>query len=184
MALSLQEQLLQAGLTDKKKAKQVKREKHKKIKHQQKHKVVETDEAKSAAEKSKNEKQEKDRQLNLQAKEKAEAKALKAQIKQLIELNKQPKGKGDIVCNFTDNNVIKRIYVDQLTQNRISQAKLAIVKFQGGYEIVPIQIADKIAQRDEQSVVYRADTLDIEQAADSEEDDWYADYQIPDDLTW
>lgn len=182
MALSLQEQLLQAGLTDKKKAKQVKREKHKKVKHQQKHKVVETDEAKLAAEKVKTEKLEKDRQLNLKAKQRAEEKALKAQIKQLIELNKQPKGKGDIVCNFTDNNVIKRMYVDQLTQNRISQGKLAIVKFQGGYEIVAVQVADKISQRDEQAVVYRADTLVEEQS--SEEDDWYADYQIPDDLSW
>ena len=84
--------------------------------------------------------------------------------------------------NDWDNNVIKRMYVDQLTQNRISSGKLAIVKFQGGYEIVPVQVADKISQRDENAVVYRADTLVEEQS--SEEDDWYADYQIPDDLSW
>lgn len=182
MALSLQEQLLQAGLADKKKAKQVKREKHKKVKQQQKHKVVDVDENKAAAELALAEKREKDRQLNLLNKQLADEKAVKAQIKQLIEINKQPKGKGDIVCNFTDNNVIKRIYVDQLTQNRISQGKLAIVKFEQGYEIVPVQVADKISQRDELAVVYRADTLVEEEK--SEQDDWYADYEIPDDLTW
>ncbi len=182
MALSLQEQLLQAGLADKKKAKQVKREKHKKVKQQQKHKVVEVDENKVAAEHALAEKREKDRLLNLQSKQLAEEKAVKAQIKQLIEINKQPKGKGDIACNFTDNNVIKRIYVDKVTQNRISQGKLAIVKFEQGYEIVPVQVADKISQRDELAVVYRADVL-VEETK-SEEDDWYAEYEIPDDLSW
>lgn len=182
MALSLQEQLLQAGLADKKKAKQVKREKHKKVKQQQKHKVVEVDENKIAAEQALAEKREKDRLLNLQSKQLAEEKAVKAQIKQLIEINKQPKGKGDIACNFTDNNVIKRIYVDKVTQNRISQGKLAIVKFEQGYEIVPVQVADKISQRDKLAVVYRADVL-VEETK-SEEDDWYAEYEIPDDLSW
>ena len=35
----------------------------------------------------------------------------------------------------------------------------------------------------ENVVVYRAD-LREENKAKSEEDDWYADYEIPDDLTW
>ena len=184
MALSLQDQLLKAGLTDKKKAQKVKREKHKKVKHQQKHKVVDVDENKLAAEKARQEKIEKDRQLNLKAKEEADKKAVTAQIKQLIELNRQPKDKGDIVCNFTDGTLIKRIYVDQATQNRISSGKLAIVKLLEGYEIVPMPVADKIAERDESVVLYRADKLEESDTASSEEDDWYADYQIPDDLTW
>lgn len=183
MAMSLQDQLLKAGLTDKKSAQKVKREKHKKAKHQQKHKVVEVDENKAAAEQARQQKLEKDRVLNQQAKEEAERKAVAAQVKQLIELNRQPKNNGEVVCNFTDNNVIKRLFVDQATQNRISAGKLAIVKLGEGYEIVPMPVADKIAQRDEASVVYRADVLEESQAA-AEEDDWYADYQIPDDLTW
>lgn len=185
MALSLQDQLLKAGLTDKKKAKQVKKEKHKKVKHQQKHKVVEVDENKLAAEKALKEKQEKDRQLNLKAKEEADKKAVVAQIRQLITINKQPKDNGDIACNFTDGTVIKRVYVNQATQNRIAAGKLAIVKLDDGYEIVPMPVAEKISQRDEQCVVYRADQVeDAKTETNSEEDDWYADYEIPDDLTW
>ena len=184
MALSLQDQLLKAGLTDKKKAQKVKREKHRKVKHQQKHKVVDVDENKLAAEKVRQEKLEKDRQLNRKAKEEADKRAVAAQIKQLIDLNKQPKGKGDIACNFTDGTLIKRIYVDQATQNRISKGKLAIVKQLDGYEIVPMPVADKIAERDENVVVYRVDKLEDNTGSSSEEDDWYADYQIPDDLTW
>jgi uncharacterized protein YaiL (DUF2058 family) len=185
MALSLQEQLLKAGLTDKKKVTQAKREKHKKVKQQQRHKVVEVDENKAAAERVLAEKQEKDRLLNLKNKQIAEEKAVVAQIKQLIEINRQPKGKGDIACNFTDANVIKRIYVDKVTQKRISTGKLAIVKLAEGYEIVPMPVADKIAQRNEQVVVYRADVLVVDEAVEkTEEDDWYAEYNIPDDLSW
>ena len=49
MALSLQEQLLKAGLTNKKKANQVRQQKNKQVKAQKNHNVVETNEAKLAA---------------------------------------------------------------------------------------------------------------------------------------
>lgn len=187
MALSLQEQLLKAGLTDKNKVKKAKKEKHKQVKQQQRHKVVNKTEASVAAEQARIDKQNKDRQLNLEAKELAEQKAVSAQIKQIIEMNRQPKDNGDIPCNFTHDNIIKRLYVDQKTRNRISQGKLAIVSYLKGYEIVPMPVADKIAMRDESIVVYRADELEQNEAqatSTKEEDEWYADYQIPDDLVW
>ncbi|MCV2885369.1 DUF2058 domain-containing protein [Aestuariibacter sp. AA17] len=186
MALSLQEQLLKAGLTDKKKAQQVKKEKHKKIKQKQKHKTEIVDENKIAAEKARVEKVEKDRQLNLKAKEEAEKKAVLAQIKQLITVNKQPKNTGDIACNFTDDNVVKRVMVDEKTHRRITLGKLAIVKLDEEYEIVPTPVADKLEQRDADIVLYRADKQQVEEAKveSAEEDEWYADYEIPDDLMW
>ncbi|WJG07785.1 DUF2058 domain-containing protein [Aliiglaciecola sp. LCG003] len=187
MALSLQDQLLQAGLTNKKKANQAKKEQHKKARHQQKHKVANVDEAKIAAEKAQTDKREKDRLLNLETKKVAEQKSIAAQIKQLIEINKQPKDNGDIPCNFTHDNIIKRIYVDQKTRNRISQGKLAIATFGSGYEIVPMPVAEKIALRNESAVVYRADAAEQQEAqktSTTEEDEWYAEYQIPDDMVW
>ena len=184
MALSLQDQLLKAGLADKKKAQKIKREKHKKVKHQQKHKVQDVDENKQAAQLAKEQKQAKDRELNQQAKILAEQKAVAAQIKQLIEINRQPKNNGDVACNFTDDNVVKRVMVDEATQKRITAGKLAIVKLHDAYEIVPMPVADKIAQRDEAVVVYRADQHEDTSALSEEEQEWYADYEIPDDLTW
>lgn len=187
MALSLQEQLLKAGLTDNKKVKQAKKEKHKQVKLQQKQKVVTKNEASVAAEQARRDKQQKDRELNQQAKSIADKKAVLAQIKQLIDINKQPKDNGDIPCNFSHDNVIKRLYVNQTTRNRISQGKLAIVSAATGYEIVPMPVADKIALRDESVVVYRADLAEqkaANAASTPEEDEWYADYQIPDDLVW
>ncbi|WP_299071659.1 DUF2058 domain-containing protein [uncultured Paraglaciecola sp.] len=189
MALSLQEQLLKAGLTDKKKAKQVRQQKSKKAKAQKNHNIVETNEAKLAAEALVEAKKAKDRELNKQSKQEAEKKALVAQIKQLIEVNKQPKFSGskreeEVVCNFTDGTLIKRMYVSQTTQKHISQGKLAIVKLNQGYELVPMPVANKIAERDETCVVYRADNISEADQSSSEADDWYADYEIPDDLSW
>ena len=112
-----------------------------------------------------------------------------AQIKQLIEANKQPKfgGSGrkeEVTCNFTDGTLIKRMFVSQVTQKQISQGKLAIVKFNDRYELVPMPVANKIAERDGGIVVYRADNISDADQKSSEDDDWYADYDIPDDLNW
>jgi uncharacterized protein YaiL (DUF2058 family) len=189
MALSLQEQLLKAGLTNKKKANQVRQQKNKQAKAQKNHNVVETNEAKLAAADIVEAKKTKDRELNQKTKQEAEKKALVGQIKQLIETNKQPKfgGSGrkeEVACNFTDGTLIKRIYVGPSTQKHIAQGKLVIVKLNDGYELVPTPVADKIAERDEACIVYRADNIsDVDQKS-SEDDDWYADYDIPDDLSW
>lgn len=189
MALTLQEQLLKAGLTSKKKAKQVRQQKNKQVKAQKNHNIVETNEAKSAAEKLVAAKKEKDRELNQKTKQEAEKKALVAQIKQLIEANKQPKFAGsrreeEVACNFTDGNVIKRMYVSQSTQKHITQGKLVIVRLNEAYELVPTPVANKIAERDDTYVVYRADNISEADQKSSEDESWYAEYDIPDDLNW
>jgi uncharacterized protein YaiL (DUF2058 family) len=189
MALSLQEQLLQAGLTNKKKANQVRQQKNKQAKAQKNHNVVETNEARLAAEKLVEAKKAKDRQLNQKTKQEADKKALVGQIKQLIEANKQPKFGGhgrkeEVVCNFTDGTLIKRMYVSQSTQKHITQGKLVIVKLNDGYELVPTPVANKIAERDETYIVYRADNLSDADQKSSEDEGWYAEYDIPDDLNW
>ena len=107
----------------------------------------------------------------------------------MIEANKQPKFAGskreeEVVCNFTDGTLIKRMYVSQSTQKQISQGKLAIVKLNDGYELVPMPVANKIDERDESIVVYRADNISEEDQKSSENDEWYAEYDIPDDLNW
>ena len=185
MALSLQDQLLKAGLTDKKKAVKIKNEKRKKNKVNKKHKIVEVDESEQAAQEAIEAKKAKDRELNAKAKQAADEKAIAAQIKQLIDVNKQPKNNGEVVCNFTDGTKIKRLFVNDVTQKHISQGKLAIVRADDGYEIVPTPVADKIKERDENCVVYIASKeVQEENKSTSEEDDWYADYEIPDDLSW
>jgi uncharacterized protein len=179
---SLQDQLLKSGLADKSKAKQVRAEKRKKQKQKGKKNQVELDEAALAAQKSAEEKKAKDRALNEAQQREREKRSIAAQVKQLISINIQSKGKPDTVLNFTDDNVIKRMHVSNEIHSQVTKGKLIVVAFEGGYELVPTPVADKIAQRDDVSIIYRADVEDISENLD--DDGWYADYEIPDDLTW
>ena len=180
--MSLQDQLLKAGLADKKKANQVKQQKQKAQKLKQKNKIVVDDEARLAVEKAQTEKVERDRQLNLQRKQEAEQRALGAQIRQLIEMNRQPKGKGDIAYHFSANNKVTHIYVDERQQRQLANGLLSIVTLDGQYEIVPATVSEKIALRDESYLVYSNKGKDSAPAV--EEDDPYAEFQVPDDLMW
>ncbi len=185
---SLQDQLLQAGLVDKKSAKKVQKEKAKKNKVQKKSKQVVVDETKEAVKQAQLEKADRDREANRLKQQQAEEKAIQAQIIQLINMNKLAKGKGDVGYNFTDGS-IKKIYISQKQQEELSRGRLAIVKLTHGndtsYEIVAKAVADKIAERDDSFVITlntQADNSPGEMTA--EEEEWYADYEIPDDLMW
>jgi hypothetical protein len=179
--MSLQDQLLKAGLVDKKKVSKVQKAKQKQAKVKRKNKLETVDEAKLAAQKAHAEKVERDRLLNLQRKQEAEQHAITAQIRQLIEMNRQEKGAGDITYNFTDGTKVSHIYVDEKQQRQLSNGHLAIVRLDGNYEIVPTTVSEKIALRDESYLVYcnrgKEETV-------VDEDDPYAEFQVPDDLMW
>ena len=106
-------------------------------------------------------KQAKDAELAKEQAKMREAKEVLAQVKQLIDVNKQPRDKGDIVVNFTDANVVKRLYVNQATHQLITQARLAIAKLHDGYELIPLPVADKIAMRHPEAILYLADDAHV-----------------------
>jgi uncharacterized protein YaiL (DUF2058 family) len=170
--LSLQEQLLKAGLVNQKKLKKTAKS-SKKSRTQAK-------EAKAAVEANKTAQLERDKELNRQRDSDAAQKAVAYQIKQLIEMNLIDRKEGDIGYNFTDESTVKKIYVDKMTQAQLVAGLLAIVHFNDGYEVIPAVVADKIAQRDESIIVLNNETV----ATEVDEDDPYADFQIPDDLMW
>ena len=180
MAISLQDQLLNSGLIKKNKANQAKKEKYKQSKQQRNNKTTQIDDATLLAQKSLTEKQARDRELNQQQKAEADKKAIIAQIKQLIKLNIQAKDDEGVAYNFSDNNKVKTIYVSDTTLQNISKGRLAVVKYDPGYEIVPAAVAEKISQRDASYVLILNDKIQEETAGD----DPYADYQVPDDLMW
>jgi uncharacterized protein len=176
---SLQEQLLKAGMVDEKKAKKIKKEQRKQKKQQPKG-HSEVNETRAQVKQAQAEKSARDRQLNRQQQQAAEEKAITAQIKQLITVNRIDRGKGDIAYQFSDAGKIKKIFVTALLQEQLIKGLVAIAKLTGQYELVPAAVADKISQRDDTVVV-----LQNQVAKDAiAEDDPYADYQIPDDLMW
>jgi len=177
--MSLQDQLLKAGLVDNKQANKIKKTKLKQTKQKQKNKIETTDEAKLAAQQAQAEKVERDRQLNQQRKAEAERKAVAAQVRQLVEMNRQPRDDGDIDYSFTDGALIKRMAVTGTQLKQLSNGRLCIVKLDDGYELIPTLVAEKIQQRDEHTQILSNPSTEI-----PEEDDPYADYQVPDDLMW
>ena len=176
--LTLQEQMLKAGLVSSKKVAKVQRTAKKSR--------VQAREAREAVEENKKAQIERDKQLSEQQKQATLSKELKAQIKQLIEMNRIVISKGDIGYNFTDNNLIKKVYVDKVTQTQLTNGRLAIARLvtdnnpDGEYAIIPASVADKIAQRDASYIVLNSA---LSQEAQDEEDP-YADFIVPDDLMW
>jgi len=181
---SLQEQLLKAGLVDKKGANKANKDRQKQSKAARNTSARAVHEKPTAAQQAQAKRVERDRELNQQKQKQVEQKAVFAQIKQLITLNKVDRGTGEIVYSFVYKNKVRKIYVTDTIKQQLSLGRLAIVrlvlKSETLFEIVPTAIAEKIAQRDEQSVVQ----LNLATDKSENEDDRYADYQIPDDLTW
>ncbi|ALL39741.1 MULTISPECIES: DUF2058 domain-containing protein [Serratia] len=176
--LTLQEQMLKAGLVTSKKMAKVQRTAKKSR--------VQAREAREAVEENKKAQLERDKQLSEQQKQAALSKEYKAQVKQLIEMNRIVLAKGDIGFNFTDGNLIKKILVDKATQTQLINGRLAIARLlienreECEYAIIPASVADKIAQRDAGSIVLHSALSQEEQ----DEDDPYADFKVPDDLMW
>lgn len=177
MSNALKEQLLKAGLADAKKLKAVKKEKHQQKKQAGKNTPL-VNEASQLAEQARQQQIERDRQLNQQKQAALQQKAIAAQVKQLIN-NNAIKMQGDIAYNFTDNSVIKRLYVNAKLHDEISRGLLAIARQDQQYYLVPAAVAEKILQRQADSIV----VLNTKQQQ-VDEDDPYADFQIPDDLMW
>jgi len=179
MAKSLQEQLMGAGLVDQKKAKAISKEKRKKAKQTPKGHQQE-DEIKAAAKQKLAEKAERDRAMNQERQKEIEAKEIQAQIKDLIKKNAIARKNGEIAYSFTHDKKIKKLYVDEPLQAQLARGQIAIVAEGDSYELVPKAVADKVAQRDAARVVVQNERSNEV----TDEDDPYADFQIPDDLMW
>ena len=177
--VSLQEQLLKAGLVDKNKVKQANHEKSKQKKVERRTGTNSVDEARIAALDTQRKNAERARELNAQRDAAAKQKAILAQISEMGQKNRQSKGAGDIAYNFTHDNKIERLYVSAAVQSHLMAGRLVIVRHGSSTELVPRIIADKISERDA-SLVVRVNKASTEVDAD----DPYAAFKIPDDLMW
>ena len=181
MGLSLRDQLLQAGLLTDKQVKQNKREQYQKQREQtKKNEPPVLDEQALAAQKAAAEKRERDMVANRQLLEKAEEKARRAQIRELVEKNKLPRVESDESYNFVAGKKIKRMPVNAELRAKLISGAVVIVNCEGRYEIVPKAIAEKIKQRDPRVVI--GETAGEQQKPD--DNDPYKDYVVPDDLIW
>lgn len=179
MSNPFQEQLLKAGLVSKQQVQQVNKEKQKKKKQQKSKKPV-LDEAALRAQKAVQEKAQRDRELNEKKQQQARARAVSAEINQMIlDHMIQRDDSCDLVYNFEHDRKVKRIYINQQMKQQLIDGTLALARIDGRYELVPLSVAEKIKQRNEKRVI-----IFEPEDKQPDEDDPYADFQVPDDLIW
>ena len=98
----------------------------------------------------------------------------------LIETSRLPKLKTEDYYNFVDGKKVKRLAVNDALRDKLSRGSLAIVRYEGSYELIPRDAALKIKERDPQRIIL----LNEPKSQDVDPDDPYAAYQVPDDLMW
>jgi len=182
MAGSLFDQLKKAGLVDEKKAQKAKKEKYQQNKQKKgkkaKNEVSETARlaAEAAAKKAEN-----DRQLNLERQQKQEKKEQQAALRQVI-LSNQMKGfEGEKAYNFADGSAVKTLNVNAKMHKLLVKEQVRLARFEGGYALIPEEAVKKIESRDKSVLIPLAGKDD---SLSKEDEDYYAQFEIPDDLDW
>ncbi|GAB4197931.1 MAG: DUF2058 family protein [Wenzhouxiangellaceae bacterium] len=177
MNKAMMDQLLKAGVVDKKKANRARQEQHRRRK--QGEADTTTQEAREAAEQRRQQQQERDRELNRQQQQARQQQADQARIGQWIAEHKVDRRRADEAFHFSHAGVITSLLVTAEQRRDLSAERLAVVQSDTGFELLPGAIAQKIAAVDESRVVV------LEQQTLSEEEaQAYADYPVPDDLVW
>jgi uncharacterized protein YaiL (DUF2058 family) len=176
----LQEQLLKAGLVKKSKLAEVAREQNK-ARHGKG--PAAPNDIQRDAERARAEKAERDRAIEAERKAQARSTELRAQARQIIEDRKVPRT-GEVEYRFTAHGAIRTVLVNDDLRRKLSAGALVIVQLDDRYELLPRVAADKVRERDAGMIV-----LDHGQGADtgaatSEDDAYYAQFQVPDDLMW
>ncbi|HVY22515.1 MAG TPA: DUF2058 domain-containing protein [Steroidobacteraceae bacterium] len=180
MSLSLREQLLQAGLVGSKQAKKAEQE----VRQQQrKHRDASSpNQQQNAVQKAQAEKAARDKELNRKRDEERQRQARLAEIRQIVEQNRLPRIESDEYFNFVHRNKIHRIAVDASLRERITSGQVVLVRYGKFYAPVLPDIAEKVRERDADSIVDLNAQLTAQ--TDSTDDDPYKDFAVPDDLMW
>ena len=178
----LQEQLLKAGLVKKAKLAEVAREQNK-ARHAKG--PSEPSEIQREAERARAEKAERDRALAAERKAQAHVAELRAQARQIIEDRKVPRS-GESEYRFTVDGTIRTLLLNEDLRKKLASGALVIVRLDERYELVPRAAADKVRERGAGMIVlvHGQHTGAEPSAAISEDDAYYAQFKVPDDLIW
>jgi uncharacterized protein YaiL (DUF2058 family) len=178
----LQEQLLKAGLAKKSKAAEIAREQNR-ARHAKGPSAP--GEIQLEAERARAEKAGRDRALEAERKAQARLAELRAQARQIVEDRKVPRT-GDSEYRFTADGAIRTLLVDADLRRKLSTGALVIACLDGRYELLPRLAADKVRERVPEMIVldHGHGTAAAADAAASEDDAYYAQFEVPDDLVW
>lgn len=181
MKNALQDQLLKAGLTTEKKINKANAD----IKRQKKQapKKAKTDrntQQKSDLAAAYEARKKQEQQEHAEAQRlKAQRKANRAQVRQLIKDTTVNKEQGEAVFQFVVGSNIKRVHVSEDVKTKLVKGMLGITFQDGSRCVVPADVINKIIELDPDKTVFlnRPET-------DAGTEDEYAGFDVPDDLDW
>ena len=178
----LQEQLLKAGLVKKAKVVEVA---HAQNKARYAKGSSTPGEIELEAERVRAEKVERDRALSAERKARARTLELRAQARQIIEDRKVPRS-GDSEYRFAVDDGIRSVLVNDDLRKKLSAGTLVIVRIDERFELLPRAAVEKVRERDASMIVldHGLDTGAEIAATTSEDDAYYAQFKVPDDLVW
>lgn len=133
------------------------------------------------------EKAERDRELARIVNEKAAAKALRAEIKQIAQRNDQrakTASDDDVPYNFLHGKKVKRIWVTPEQRAELSSGSLVIINDDGRYHLLSAAVAEQIRARDSKRIIAAHDQSAAQPVEPGSDDEYYARFQVPDDLDW
>lgn len=176
----LQEQLLKAGLVKKGQVAQAVREQ---VKQRQGKTPPAAGEASIKTNQLQLERAERDRELAAQRNAQARAAEQRAQVRQIIESHKVAQ-EGEIAYRFTDGDAIRSVLVTPSLRAQLAGGALVIARHDGGYALLPRAAADKIYLRCDEAIALDHGRDSAASPAREAEDDYYKQFEVPDDLVW
>lgn len=177
----LQDQLLKAGLVKKSQVAQAAREQARQ--RQGKVPAGPTDEQREA-ERARAERVERDRALAAERNAQARAHEQRAQARQIIDAQRV-RATGEIEYRFVDGGAIRSLLVDAAQRTQLAGGALMIARHGDGYALLPRTAGDKVRERDASLIVLDHAAASVAPAAPVSDDDaYYAQFKVPDDLIW
>lgn len=179
MTGSLQDQLLKSGLVSEQRVKESRKKKSRQFK-KGKQTSKEPSLAEAYAKRRHKDQQEKDRALNQRREEARRKKALKDRLKNIIIPASRNDPKAEVPRHFQFAGKIRKLYVTAAQQTALNDGKLGIAYHAGRHYLVESPVIDKLKSVHADAISFYAPDV----TSDEEVDDFYAGFEVPDDLQW
>jgi hypothetical protein len=170
MGLSLQEQLLKAGMVNQKQVKKAQHEKRVENKKKKKGGVSSEESARIRLQQQQAEQAKQNQKLNAERNLQSQQKADQAAARQLIASNKVRLEEGDVTYHYVGaDGKIKRISVQQDVADKLSDGLLGLALHNSDLVLLAAETVKKVLQRDNDSIVAYNDPAEVE---DDYPSDW------------
>ncbi len=169
MGLSLQEQLLKAGLVDKKQLKQA--DHAKRVQQKKKRKAGASFEDREALrlKQQQAERAQQDQRLNAERNRQARQKADQAAAQQLIAANQRPVAEGTVAYHYVADGKIKRLQVSRETADKLAEGRIGLALYIGEPVLLTAETVHKVLARDQEAILAYNDPTQVE---DEYPSDW------------